>query len=905
MITRSKNLLMRIKGRSVFLISFDDKIFRILSSTKLLPKLLKISPVFIVCVLTLFQHDIVGRETNYESDTNVRITGSSNYESDTNVRITNSDSSELVPFVKKDSVVLRTDTGIDTESLKSKVKYHARDSIMTDMVDEVVHLYGASTVDYEDLHLKADYITIDFNKKELYAEGSRDSVGALIGKPEFSQAGQNFKSNSIRYNFNSKKGKIGYVITKEGEGYIHGDVVKKDPENNFFIRNGQYTTCDLDTPHYSIASRKLKVISNNKIITGPAFLTIETVPTPLLIPFGFFPNKKGRSSGLIFPSIGESANRGFFLQHLGYYFGINDYVNLALTSDIYTKGSYDIFGSSIYAKRYKYRGNLQISYLYAVTGDPEIPGSTKRKDYQFRWNHTQDPKAHPSSNFNANVNVLTSKYYSNIASTNINNFLSNTFQSNIQYTKNWGERINFTGGLRHDQNTLTHDVNIHAPDISFGVSRIYPFKKKEAVGAEKWYEKIGTNYSMTATNFISTKDSLLFRKESLDNLKNGVQHTIPISTSFKVFSYFNVTPSVNYTERWYFKTTHYNWNNESNKLDTITDHGFKAARDYSASASVTTRVYGMFLFPKGPISAIRHVFSPTIGFSYRPDFGLPSYGYYKSYIDSSNTTHTYSIFDNTVYGGPGSGRFGSVNLNLGNNLEMKVRTNSDTGSTDKKIKLLENLNFSASYNLFADSMKLSPISVRGNTTLFDKVSLSFGGTYDPYAFDENNRDYDRYQYSIDKKLARITNASASLNFSLNNKSQQKTSSKYSATQLNDINQHPEDYIDFTVPYNLNVSYTYAYSKIGALAPTTTQSVSTNGDLNVTSKWKVGFTSWYDITNSKITSFSVNISRDLHCWEMRLNWIPLGFQESYFFQINVKSSILQDLKLIKRKDFYDQ
>jgi len=539
-----------------------------------------------------------------------------------------------------------------------------------------------------------------------------------------------------------------------------------------------------------------------------------------------------------------------------------------------------------------------------VTSEPELPDYSTRRDYQFRWNHTQDPKARPSSNFSADVNVLTSKYYSNIVTSNINNFLSNTFQSNIQYTKNWGDHINFTGGLRHDQNTLTHDVNIHAPDISFGVSRIYPFKKKESAGSEKWYEKIGTNYSMAATNFISTKDSLLFRRESLDNLKNGVQHSIPVSTSFKVFSYFNVTPSVNYSERWYFKTYRYNWNSELNKLDTITDHGFKAARDYSTSASVSTRMYGMFLFPKGPVAAVRHVFSPTFGFSYRPDFGLPKYGYYKSYKDSDNVEHTYSIFDNTVYGGPGNGKFGSLNLNLGNNIEMKVRTNSDTGSTEKKIKLLENLNIGASYNLFADSMKLSTIGIRGNTTLFDKISLSFGGTYDPYAFDSTNRDYNRFQYSIDKKLARLTNANVSLNFSLNNKTE-KTSSKYSSSQLADINQHPEDYIDFTVPYNLNVSYTYSYSKTGALPSAITQSMSTNGDLNVTPKWKVGFTSWYDITNKKITSFSVNISRDLHCWEMRLNWIPFGLQESYFFQINVKSSILQDLKLIKRKDFYDQ
>ena len=794
---------------------------------------------------------------------------------------------------------------IDEESLKSKIKYHAHDSLTSDLSNEVVYLYGAATVTYEDLNLKADYIMVDFNKKEMYAEGTTDSAGVITGKPEFSQAGQNFKSHTIRYNFDTKKGKIAYVITKEGEGYIHGDIVKKDPENNFFIRNGQYTTCDLDIPHYAIASKKLKVISNNKIVTGPAFLTIETVPTPLLIPFGFFPNKKGRSSGVIFPSIGESASRGFFLQHLGYYFGFNDYLNLALTSDIYSKGSYNLFGSSIYAKRYKYRGNVQVSYLYTVTSEPELPDYSTRKDYQFKWNHSQDQKARPSSTFSADVTAGTSSFYQNVASTNINNYLSNTFQSNIQYAKRWGEQVNLTVGLRHDQNTISHDINIHAPDLAFGVARLYPFKRKESVGAEKWYERIGTNYSMTATNFISTKDSLLFRNETLDNLKNGMQHTIPVSTSFKLFSYFNLTPAINYTERWYVKTVRYHWNAERNNVDTTIVHGFKAGRDYSTSATLTTRVYGMYLFPKGPVSAIRHVLTPSVGFSYRPDFGMPSYGYYNTFqYDSIGHRKTYSIFENTVYGGPSSGKNGSLNLNLANNLEMKVRTNSDTGSTEKKIKLLENLNFSAGYNLIADSMKLSTIGIRGNTTLFDKLNLSFGGTYDPYAFDANNNDFNRYQYDVDKKLARLTNANASLSFALN-RSKDKTSSKYSSGELASINQHPEDYIDFTVPYNLNVSYTYTYSKRGNLASASSQSASINGDLNVTPKWKVGFTSRYDITSSKLTSFTANISRDLHCWEMRLNWIPFGAQESYFFQINVKSSILQDLKLIKRNDFYDR
>ena len=846
--------------------------------------------------LTLFQHSTVGSPAFEKSTEYPEL-------------VTANDSLLL----SADTTFLFTankDTTIEDESLNSKIKYHARDSLVSDLVNEVVHLYGGATIEYEDLFLKADYIMIDFNKKELFAEGITDSLGVLTGKPEFSQAGQNFRSNNIRYNFDSKKGKIAYLITKEGEGYIHGDLVKKDPENNFYIRHGQYTTCDADVPHYSIASRKLKVINNNKIVTGPAYLTIETVPTPLFLPFGFFPNSKGRSSGIIFPSFGESVNRGFYFQNLGYYFGFSDYLNFAVTTDVYTKGSFNIFGSSIYANRYRFKGDFRISYLYTVTSEPELPDYSITKDFQVRWKHSQDAKARPNSTFSADVTAGSRSFYRNALSTSLNNFLSNTFQSSVQYSKRWGEKINLAVGLRHDQNTLTHDINVRAPEVSFGVSRLFPFKRKVSVGAEKWYERIGTNYSMAATNLISTKDSLLFKKDSLgrfvslDNLKNGMLHNVPVSTSFKLFSYFNLTTSVSYTERWYLKSVLYDWKDEINSIDTTVVHGFQAARDYSTSASLSTRVYGMYAFAKGPVAAIRHVFSPTFGFSYRPDFGLERYGYYKTVqYDTSGRYKTYSIFENGVYGSPSNGKFGSLNLNLGNNLEMKVRSRSDTGSTEKKIKILENLNIGASYNLFADSMKLSTIGVRGNTTLLDKINFSFGGVFNPYAVDANNNAYNRFQYDLDHRLARLTNANASLGFALNN-ANEKVSPRYSSQQLAEINEHPEDYIDFTVPYNLSVNYTYSYSKLGNLAAESFQSASINGDLNVTPKWKVGFNSWYDITNSKFTSFSLNISRDLHCWEMRLNWIPFGYQESYFFQINVKSSILQDLKLIKRKDFYD-
>lgn len=804
-----------------------------------------------------------------------------------------------------DSLTISADTLISSDNtLKSKIKYHAKDSIVADLANETVHLYGQATVDYEDLHLEANYIKINMSAKELFAEGTPDSLGKLSGTPKYSQGAQEFRSNAIRYNFETKKGRISYVITQEGDGYIHGEVVKKDPSNNFFIKHGQYTTCNLDTPHYSISSNKLKVISNNKIVTGPAYLTIEQVPTPLVIPFGFFPNKKGRASGLIFPAFGESAERGFYFQHLGYYFGFNDHFNLALTTDLYTKGSYTIDASSIYKKRYRYSGNVRLSYAYSINSERELPDYNAQKDFHLYWTHSQDPKANPYRSFNANISAGSSKYYQNTISS-VNNFLSNTFQSSVAYAKSFPDKpINLGISVNHTQNTITKDIRITAPDVSFNVSRISPFKRKQAIGAQKWYEKIGTSYSLRATNYIQTKDTLLFREESLKEFKNGIQHNIPLSTSFKVLKFFTLSPSATYSERWYFKTTQYEWNSENRKIDTIVENKFKAARDYQLSAGLSTRVYGMYLMKKGPVSALRHVLTPTASFNYRPDFSQSKFGYYKTIqADTTGRTLTYSLFQNSVYGGPSGGKFGSLSFGLDNNLEMKVRTRSDTGATEKKIKLLESFRLSTNYNLIADSMKWSPLSISGRTTLFNRIGINFGGTFNPYAFDENNIDYDRYLYDETGKLFRMTNANLSMSFSLA-KQKKKTSTKYSRQELDYIYNHPEEYVDFDIPYNLSVSYTYSFSRQGNLSSQTNQSASINGDLSLTPQWKVGFNSWYDLVEGRFTNFGVNIFRDLHCWEMRLNWIPFGFQESYNFQINVKSPILQDLKLIKRKDFYD-
>jgi len=866
---------------------------------RFISKVTTILPAIAVVVCFLFQHSNVGA-TNF--------TDASDPEShDIDIQIL-PDSIPLKDSLvsSTDTMITMADTTIDTESLKSKVKYHARDSLRVDVENELVYLFGNAVVDYEDLHLTADYIKIDFEHKEISAEGSIDSTGLLIGKPNFSQGAQEFKSNSMRYNFDTKKGKISYVITHEGEGYIHGETVKKDPYNNFFIRNGEYTTCENDTPHYGIRSRKLKLISNNKIVTGPAFLTIEGITTPLLIPFGFFPNKKDRSSGVIFPAFGESAERGFYFHHLGYYLGLNDYVNVAITTDLYTKGSYTLDLTSIYANRYHYRGNFQVSYNRTITSEKELPDYTDFRDFHIRWNHSQDAKAKPNSNFSANVNAGTSKYYRNTI-TSVNNFLSNTLQSAITYSQSFPESpFTLTLSASHWQNTETHDINITLPSVNFGISRINPFERKSQIGPPKWYEKVGAYYQMQATNYIETKDSLLFESESLDKLRNGILHTVPISTSFNILKYLSLSPSLTFNDRMYFKTIEHTYIPDSGWADTSEVPGFANAFDYTAAAGLSTRIYGLFQYSRGPVAAIRHVMNPTVSFGFRPDFSEPGYGYYKEVQnDTSGYQKTYSIFGEGVYGSPPSGKYANLSFGLDNNLEMKVRVNSDSGSTLKKIKLLESFSIRGNYNIAADSMNLTPFSLSGRTTLFDNIGINFGGTLNPYAYDEFDNDYNRYLYDVNNHLLRVTDFSFSTNFTVAPKNKTTESKKYSNDEMDYIRTHPEEYVDFNIPYNLVFGYSFAWRKDGKSPATQTQSASVSGDFSLTPKWKVGFNSWYDFNIKSFTNFGVNIYRDLHCWEMRLNWVPFGHQESYFFQINVKSAILQDLKLMKRKDFYDE
>ena len=819
------------------------------------------------------------------------------------LKITNNDtisgSVDSLKILSGDTIPLN-DSLLLADDFKSKVSYYAEDSIVYDLDTGMVYLYGKAWMTYEDIRLEADYIDIDFNTKELSSKGAPDSMGAIVGKPLFKQGADEFHADQIRYNFNTKKGKITEVTTRDGDSYIHGAVVKKQPDNSTFIKDGYYTTCDAPHPHYYLKSNKIKVIPNNKVVTGPADLYIMDVPTPLAIPFGFFPNKKGRASGILFPQYGESQQLGFFLKNGGYYLGLNDHFDLALTGDIYSKGSWRGNAYSNYAWKYRFNGNMSLNYSNTKVSRPEFPDYSLEKSFFIRWNHMQDAKSHPGTSFTANVNAGSAKFYQ-FNLTNATNFLTNTFTSSIAWSKAWtGKPINLSVSLSHNQNNQTRDISLSLPAATFNVARRTPFKRKLAVGEQKWYEKIGIGLTTSFINSISTKDTLLFKKESLDQFRYGIQHSVPLSTSFTVAKYFTVSPGITYNEKWYLKTINKEWNAETKTIDIDTLDGFKAARDFAFSTNINTRIYGMLQFKRGKIAAFRHVMTPTIGFSWRPDFSEKQYGYYKEVQrDTIGNLQKYSVFEGAIFGGPGAGKSALMNFSLDNNFEMKVRQKSDTAETFKKVKLLESLALSTSYNFAADSLRLAPISISGRATIIERISLNMFGVFDPYVVNSDGVRINKTELSEHNKLARFNSGNFSINFNI---IPRKKPAK--ATGSTDDRNEREDDQDYSIPFSLNVGYNFFFLNNVNSPDQITQTLNFSGDLQLTPAWKVNYNSGYDFEQKDFSYTSLGINRNLHCWEMSLNWVPFGFQQNYFFQINVKSSLLQDLKLTKKDDRFD-
>ncbi len=834
----------------------------------------------------------------------------------------------------------RSESAIEVQVICS-----ASDSSFRDMSQKKIFYFGNAEAKYDDIEITAACLEFDLENSTCRAYGVVDSLGKLQGRPVFKQGETTFEAREMLYNFKTKKGIITKVWTEEQGGYLHGERVKRMDDNTINIRSGGYTTCDLkDHPHYQFKFTKAKVIPDDKIVTGPIYMTIADVPLPLALPFALIPNTKGKKSGLILPTYGESANRGFYLENGGYYWAINDNYDLQILGDIYTRGSWGLKPTFRYNKRYKFNGNLALGFAVNKIGTKGAADYQESTDFKIHWTHKQDPKAHPRNNFSADVNIVSSNFNKYNAQT-VTDQLSNTFKSSIAYQTNFAGKVYLTVNAGHSQNTLTRQVTASLPELTLTVNTFYPLKNVGKGAKKRWYQNISMGYTMNGKAYINDVDTVLFRgiKDDFggwarmffrDYVQMGVSHRVPINATIKLFKHFSWTNSFTLNDYMYFKHIEQQWidDEEAGHLQTDTIHTFSNLVDFSVSSNLTTKIYGMVNFAHGPIRAIRHVFTPTIGFTYRPNFGDPKWGVYGSYTDGNGNEKVYNKFPSALYGTPSQAQQGLLTYNFSNNLEIKVPSKSDTITGMKKIPILESFSISGNYDVTKDSVNLSPVSVSGRTTLFKKLGINFNSTWDPYAADSLGRRINRLEILDNNRLFRKTGSSwrFSLSYSISQNDIKKLrgekgshdirneinenarkSGMFDPDELNEILGNPNAYIDWTTPWSLTFSYNLTYTTslayaafMGISTNTYVHTLGVNGNINITPKWKVTFSTGWDFVNNKLTYTNISVYRDLHCWEMRFNWIPIGSYKSWNFTINVKAQALKDLKYEKKKDYRD-
>lgn len=826
---------------------------------------------------------------------------------------------------------------VDTLAVKSDfettVNYKASDSIRFNVKNQMVVMYNQSDVKYGDISLASYQITLNWGEDELTAIGLEDSLGKLSQTPVFEQAGEVYNAEKIRYNFESEKAIVTMARTQQGEGYLIGEKVKRFGDR-YFLRNGIYTTCNDPHPHFGIRSKKLKMVAGKQIITGPFQLEIADIPTPLGFPFGMVPIPKKRSSGIIIPAYGETRERGFFLRDGGLYLALSDYIDLTFLGEIYSRGGAGGRVMSRYKKRYRYDGSVEFRYNNLPQGEVGTANRAVQQDFWLTWSHR--PFARGTSRFSASVNAGTSTFNAR-NSFNPNDYLSSSFTSNVSYSKSFaGTPFSFTSSLRHNQNVQTEVITV-SPQASLNMQRIFPLKKLIKKSSSP-LAQLGLSYTsqgkIDVTNSIAAAssgqlrtsegrqvpDTLGFNLSNMDvllqNAGMGVKHNIPISTAFSLFNYFTVSPQANYTETWYKERYTYNYlGNDTVNIDTV--NSFSRFYDYSVSASVTTRFYSTYIFKskKAEKPALRHMLTPTLSFSYKPDFSDPRFGLYEEIqVDETGRTERIPTMDG-VYGRPSLGEQGNISLRLDNNVELKVFDRE--AQEMKKVKLIDNFSLSTAYNLAADSFNLADLQMSLRTNLFQRISININSSIDPYTWElysmdsatgrANQRRIPEFAWKNGQGLGSLKRLSFAISTSLNPEAVKSyiPFEGVDPDQLNYINEHPEYYVDFSVPWNLSLNFNFSYTKNGFDEPNLTRTVSFNGDVSLTEKWKVTFRSGYDFELKDFSFTSIDIHRDLHCWQMSVSWIPFGPRQSYTLDIGVKASILQDLKLSRRNNWYDR
>ena len=857
-------------------------------------------------------------------------------------------------------------TKVDTmpkskSSLDAPVSYTAKDSITFDLLYNRANLFGNSHVGYQNLELTADVITIALDSSIVHAEGRKDSIGEVIGKPLFRQGSEEYEPDRISYNFKTRRAFITNVYTKQGEGFMTTDESKRDSSGLMYLNGGKYTTCDAQHPHFYLKMSRAKVRPGKSVVFGPAHLVVEDVPLPLAVPYGFFPFSHSYQSGFIMPSYGDETERGFYLREGGYYFAINDYVDLKLVGDIYTKGSWGLSLSSNYKKRYKFSGSLYLSFQKTVFEDKSQPSVS---DFKITWTHRQDSKANPSSSFSASVNFASTSYEKNNLTSRYNpeSYTQSTRTSSVSYSKTFEDLgLTLSGTFNLSQNLRDSMISVTLPTLNITLARLYPFKRKHAVGKERWYEKIAMSYTGTLQNSITTKDYKLFKSNLLKDWRNGMKHQIPISATVQLFKYINLTTSFNFTDRMYMQKVRQDWDKDKQTVVRDTTLGFYNVYDYNLSLSLNTKLYGFYKPAKWAggkfIQAIRHVFTPSVSFSYAPDFGSDSYGYYGSYqrtdrdgVPVGNPV-TYSYYAGSLYGTPSAGMRGNINMDISNNLEMKVASKSDSTGM-KKVSLIDELGASLSYNMAAKSRPWSDLSTRLRLKLSKSYTFSLNAGFATYAYEFDERGNvvvgDRTEWSYGR-FGRFQGMSQNFSYTFNNETFKKIRNKLLGldTAKDDNDEEDEEDDDFTDPEMQNVdpdrekgktgakknekgtqldedgylkfqmpwSFTVSYGVMmrentsAKINPKNmrypykfTHTLNFSGNVRISEGWNITFSSGYDFNYNRLSMTTASLSRDLHCFSMSCSMVLMPYR-SFNFNFQAEASALRDVLRWRKQSSY--
>lgn len=848
-------------------------------------------------------------------------------------------------------------------ALEDPVAYEAKDSIVFMMDSKNAFLYGNGKVEYQNITLTSENLTINMDSSVVHAVGVLDSLGNWYGKPVFKQGKDEYKSETMSYNFDTRKGFITNVRTEQQEGFLYSAESKRGENNELYLRHGTYTTCDEEHPHFYIALSRAKVHPGKDVFSGPAWLVVEDVPLPLAIPFAYFPFTSKYSSGFIMPSYGDENSRGFYLRDGGYYFAVNDYWDLKITGEIFTKGSWGLGAQTTYKKRYKYSGNFYFNYQVTKTGEKNLPDYSVLKNFKIQWRHQQDSKMNPNSSFSASVNFATQSYEKNNLTSlyNPTSYSQSTRTSSISYSRSFPKiGLSISSSFNIAQNMKDSTLSLTLPNLSVSLSKFYPFKRKVQVGKQKWYEKISMSYSGTLSNSISTKEDQIMHSSLVKDWNNGMRHNIPIASSFTVFKYINIVPSFDYTERWYTRKVNQSWDTDRQVLERDTVYGFNRVFNYSLGVSANTKVY-MFYEPSpkifgDKIQKIRHVITPSVSFRYAPDFSASRFGYYKTYTktdaDGNVSIVEYSPFAGALYGVPGKGRTGSVSFDLGNNIEMKVKSDKDSTGV-KKLSIIDELGASLSYNMAAKTQPWSNLTTRLRLK-WGKFSLNLNSTWATYAyeFDKNGSVVvgNRTEWSYGR-FGRFQGMSKNFSYTFNNQTWNKWKKAFrklfygeddeDETLAASVNNEEDDgmeneldedkpaatgrrngkdsadgldedgYMKFNIPWSFSVSYGITMSEDRSRNINVknmrypykfVHNMNFSGNVKLSSNWNVNFSSGWDFTNNELSMTTVNISRDMHCFNISAGFV-FGPFTSYHVTMRANASTLTDALKYDKKSSY--